>query len=74
MCFKLHKNDFVILIFFRHLVACLQGELASVMPNFLSDRDDLSHDPEDSSTASVSIECTTITINSLHCWQFLYFQ
>ncbi|KAL1139052.1 hypothetical protein AAG570_009113 [Ranatra chinensis] len=40
-------------IAFRHLVACLQGELSSVMPNFLSDRDDLSHDPEDSSTASV---------------------
>ncbi|XP_073971108.1 adherens junction formation factor afadin isoform X5 [Rhodnius prolixus] len=38
---------------FRHLVACLQGELSTVMPNFLSDRDDLSHDPEDSSTASV---------------------
>lgn len=46
-----NNNDFY---FFRHLVACLQGELASVMPNFLSDRDDLSHDPEDSSTASVS--------------------
>uniref|UniRef100_A0A0K8TDQ8 Afadin n=2 Tax=Lygus hesperus TaxID=30085 RepID=A0A0K8TDQ8_LYGHE len=38
---------------FRHLVACLQGELSAVMPSFLSDRDDLSHDPEDSSTASV---------------------
>lgn len=35
-------------------MACLQGELSAVMPNFLSDRDDLSHDPEDSSTASVS--------------------
>ncbi|KAG8268643.1 adherens junction organization [Homalodisca vitripennis] len=40
-------------IAFRHLVACLQGELAAVMPNFLSEREDLSHDPEDSSTASV---------------------
>ncbi|XP_014251029.1 afadin isoform X2 [Cimex lectularius] len=38
---------------FRHLVSCLQGELSAVMPNFLSDREDLSHDPEDSSTASV---------------------
>nr|XP_024215475.1 afadin isoform X1 [Halyomorpha halys] len=40
-------------IAFKHLVTCLQGELSAVMPNFLSDRDDLSHDPEDSSTASV---------------------
>lgn len=36
-------------------MACLQGELSTVMPNFLSEREDLSHDPEDSSTASVSI-------------------
>ncbi|XP_054265446.1 uncharacterized protein LOC128988204 isoform X2 [Macrosteles quadrilineatus] len=39
-------------IAFRHLVACLQAELAAVMPNFLSERDELSHDPEDSSSAS----------------------
>ncbi|RZF35618.1 hypothetical protein LSTR_LSTR005146 [Laodelphax striatellus] len=40
-------------IAFRHLTGCLQRELAAVMNNFLSERDDIGHESEDPSTASV---------------------
>ncbi|GLG95429.1 Putative actin filament-binding protein afadin [Gryllus bimaculatus] len=36
---------------FRNLVSCLQGDLAAVMPNFLTERED--PNPEDDSTGSV---------------------
>ncbi|CAH0775210.1 unnamed protein product [Bemisia tabaci] len=40
-------------ISFRHLVSCLQNELATALPNFLLDHDDLNHESDDSATSSV---------------------
>uniref|UniRef100_A0A8D8LPY9 Afadin n=2 Tax=Cacopsylla melanoneura TaxID=428564 RepID=A0A8D8LPY9_9HEMI len=40
-------------ITFRHLLVCLQRELAAVMPSFLSDHDDQNGEADDVSTSSV---------------------
>lgn len=40
---------------YRHLVGCVQSELSAVMPHFFADKDDTSHESEDSPTVSEAI-------------------
>lgn len=37
---------------FRHLMICIRSDLSATMPHFFTDKDDASHDHEESSSVS----------------------